>query len=42
MTISFQQDAFDDFTDWSIVNKEIYKKIISLIKEIKRTPFEGS
>lgn len=42
MRISFQQDAFDDFTDWSIVNKEVYKKIVSLIKEIRRTPFDGS
>ena len=42
MKISFEQSAFDDFTDWSIVSKEIYRKIIVLIKEIKRTPFEGT
>jgi toxin YoeB len=42
MRISFQQDAFDNFADWSIVNKDTYKKIITLIKEIKRTPFEGT
>jgi toxin YoeB len=42
MLISFQQDAFDDFTDWSIVHKLTYKKILTLIKEIKRTPFEGT
>jgi toxin YoeB len=42
MKISFQQDAFDDFTDWSIVHKDTYKKVITLIKEIKRTPFEGT
>ena len=42
MKIAFHQDAFDDFTDWSIVNKDNYKKIISLIKEIKRNPYEGS
>ena len=42
MRITFEQLAFDDFTDWSVINKAIYKKIILLIKEIKRTPFEGS
>jgi toxin YoeB len=42
MKISFEQDAFNDFIDWSIVNKGIFNKIVSLIKEIKRTPFNGS
>jgi len=37
----FQQDAFDDFFDWSLVNKMIFKKIYELIKDIRRNPFEG-
>ncbi len=41
MKISFDKGAFQDFTDWAILNKENYKKIIILIKEIKRSPFEG-
>ena len=40
--ISFEQDAFEDFINWSIVNKDTFKKIVLLIKEIKRTPFEGT
>lgn len=40
--ISFEQDAFEDFINWSIVNKDTFKKIVLLIKEIKITPFEGT
>ena len=42
MIISFQEDAFDDFTNWSIVHKPTYRKIITLIKQIRRSPYEGS
>ena len=41
MKISFDKGAFQDFTDWAILNKENYKKIIILIKVINRSPFEG-
>lgn len=39
--LTFYQDAFDDFFDWSLVNKTIFKKIYELIKDIRRNPFEG-
>ena len=42
MIISFQQDAFDDFINWSIVHKPTYRKIITLIKQIRRTPYQGT
>lgn len=37
----FHKDAFEDFSDWAIVNKNIFKKIAELLKEIIRYPFEG-
>ncbi len=37
----FDNQAFDDFTDWLIEDKKVYLKIIKLLKEIRRTPFEG-
>jgi toxin YoeB len=37
----FDNQAFDDFTDWLIEDKKTYLKIIKLLKEIRRTPFEG-
>lgn len=37
----FHKDAFEDFTNWAIVNKNIFKRIAELLKDISRTPFEG-
>jgi toxin YoeB len=39
--LQFDNDAFDDFMDWLIIDKKVYSKIIKLLKEIRRTPFEG-
>ena len=41
MIISFQQDCFEDFINWSIFSIDVFKKIVKLIKEISRNPFEG-
>jgi len=37
----FDSGAFDDCTDWLTEDKKVYQKIIKLLKEIRRTPFEG-
>jgi toxin YoeB len=37
----FDNEAFDDFMNWLIEDKKVYLKIIKLLKEIRRTPFEG-
>lgn len=42
MTITFSENAWDDYLYWQKVDKNIVKKINKLIKEIQRTPFEGS
>ena len=42
MTITFSENAWDDYLYWQKVDKIIVKKINKLIKEIQRTPFEGS
>ena len=39
--LQFDNEAFDDFMDWLIEDKNIYLKIIKLLKEVRRTPFEG-
>ena len=39
--IAFEDTAFLDFTNWSRDDKKVYKKIISLIKDIDRNPFIG-
>ncbi|MDD2697447.1 MAG: type II toxin-antitoxin system YoeB family toxin [Arcobacteraceae bacterium] len=39
--VVFEQSAFEDFTNWAIIDKKIYQKIITLIKDIDRNPFNG-
>jgi len=42
MKIVFLKVSWDDYLYWQTHDKSILKKINSLIKEIERTPFEGS
>ena len=39
--IAFESDAFQDFTDWATINRKIYQRIATLIKDILRQPFAG-
>jgi len=39
--ISFQNNAFDEYSDWAFTDKKILNKIIKLIRDIQRSPFEG-
>lgn len=41
MNISFTKIAWEDYTYWQQTDKKLAKKINELIKDIKRTPFEG-
>ena len=41
MKITFEQSAFNDFNDWATENKQIYRRIVQLIKDITRNPFVG-
>ena len=40
--ISFENVAFDEYRQWEIDDKKIFKKINSLIAEIMRDPFHGT
>jgi toxin YoeB len=42
MIPTFTENAWEDYLYWQEIDKKITKKINSLIKEIKRTPFEGA
>ena len=37
----FHRDAFEDFSNWAIVNRNIFKRICELLKDISRNSFEG-
>ena len=39
--IVFESSAFADFNDWVKLDKKIYRKIVELIKDIDRHPFQG-
>ena len=41
MTITFSDDAWEDYLYWQRTDPKILKRINTLIKEIQRTPFEG-
>ncbi|GHU02211.1 toxin YoeB [Spirochaetia bacterium] len=42
MKITFSNDtAFTDFYEWTVNDKKLAKKIMSLLKEISRTPDFG-
>ncbi len=38
----FSERAWEDYLYWQATDKTIVKKINSLLKEIDRTPYEGS
>ncbi len=42
MTIQFMSAAFSDFCAWMEENRKIGIKIKQLIKEIEKTPFNGT
>lgn len=39
--LTFTPVAFDNYKEWAISDKKIFKKINDLIQSIDRTPFEG-
>ena len=39
--IVFESSAFNDFNNWVKLDKKIYRKIVTLIKDIDRSPFTG-
>ena len=42
MKIIFLNQAWQDYLYWQQTDKKVLKRINGLIKEIKRTPFEGT
>lgn len=42
MKIIFSSQAWDDYLHWQRTDRKILKRVNDLIKEISRTPFEGT
>jgi toxin YoeB len=41
-SIRFHADAFDEYLYWSEHDPKVFRKLNALLKEIRRTPFEGT
>ena len=39
--IVFLPKAFDDFTNWATEDKQVYRKLITLIQDVQRNPLSG-
>lgn len=39
--VIFEAGAFEDFSNWAAQDKDIYEKIVTLINDIQRNPFNG-
>lgn len=40
--IMFAESAWDEYLEWQTLDKKTLRKINGLLKEIQRSPFEGS
>jgi toxin YoeB len=39
--VIFKGTSFEDFNEWSRTDKQVFKRIILLIEDSRRHPFEG-
>ena len=42
MNLLFTDEAWEDYSYWQNHDKKLLKKVNSLLKEIKRSPYEGT
>jgi toxin YoeB len=42
MIVAFLPDGWDDYLHWQQTDKKMLRKVNALIKECRRTPFEGT
>ncbi len=40
-TVSFHQDAFQQYSEWAKTDKKLFERLHKLIVEVARNPFEG-
>lgn len=39
--ITFEEEAFEELGTWAALDKKVHKRIVTIILEMARTPFEG-
>ena len=40
--VSFETQGFQEFTDWAVTDKNIFRKIVKLLDECRKHPFDGT
>lgn len=41
MEFVFEFNALEEFAEWALFDKKIFKKIMTLLRDIKREPYAG-
>jgi toxin YoeB len=41
LSIAFVSDAFNDYNTWATTDKQIFKRIVTIINDCRRDPFRG-
>ena len=39
--LQFAPGAFGEFTGWAVADKKLFQRLVRLLEEVCRTPFEG-
>ena len=40
-SVEFKQESFEELSHWVVQDRKVYQRIVRLINEVRRTPFEG-
>ncbi|WP_298357307.1 Txe/YoeB family addiction module toxin [Runella sp.] len=40
-SVEFKQDSFEELAQWVTQDRKTYQRIVRLISEVRRAPFEG-
>ena len=41
LNVAFNADVFDDYNNWAETDKQVFKRLVSLITDCQRSPFKG-
>jgi len=39
--VAFAADAFHDYNEWAVTDKQIFKRLVAVIYDCQRDPFRG-
>jgi len=39
--VAFHSNSFDEYNEWARTEEKIFQRLVTLIRDTRRTPFEG-